>query len=168
MSCGCSVVAQYVLETSTVLAAFESLRLAYSADAAYLYSTRDPPEIPQASQQPSMLLSNSRSPLASPSHLAKKSGDTIHAPTFDDAPLNETDTLVDLSHDSSNGETEDEEDYEDQQLMDIPENLRLPVVYPQRRYVGACNVQTVKDSEFPSLRLRSAQPVVSKLCWAAR
>lgn len=40
--------------------------------------------------------------------------------------------------------------------------LKLPIIYPRRKYVGVCNVETVKDGEFSKL-----DPFSSKfICYA--
>jgi hypothetical protein len=52
---------------------------------------------------------------------------------------------MDISHVSQLDGTDIMEDKDPDEGQGIPENLRLPVVYPRQRYMGACNVETVKD-----------------------
>jgi hypothetical protein len=105
-----------------------------------------------------MLSPNKRPRLDSPSSDSGISGAGMDDLAQDDSELDEADLLMDISQDSSREEeTDAEDDEESQRSADIPDNLRLPIVYPRRRYVGACNVRTVKDGErdFSLLRART-------------
>lgn len=50
-------------------------------------------------------------------------------------------------------ETDSLDDEHRDEELEIPENLKLPIVYPRHKYAGACNVETVKDGECQSLWL---------------
>ncbi|KIJ56646.1 hypothetical protein M422DRAFT_22796 [Sphaerobolus stellatus SS14] len=96
------------------------LLLSYSVDGVYLYSIRDPPEPPQ--QPMSAVLPPNKPESPSPK------------PNDDDGM------------DASGSHSDKEEDEEDEE--ELPENLKLPVIHPRRKYVGACNIETVKDVNF--------------------
>lgn len=117
------------------------INLAYSADAVYLYSTRDPLEA--KSSLSSILSPNKRHKTDSPARDLDPSNDSI------DKPTPTRDDSLDISHDQSEDtDFMDDEDWaEDSQ---IPEKLKVPIVYPLRKYLGACNVETVKDGECES------------------
>lgn len=53
---------------------------------------------------------------------------------------------MDISYDPCRDEDTDfMEDDDREEDPQVAENLQLPIVYPRRRYLGACNVETVKD-----------------------
>ncbi|KAF8525350.1 WD40 repeat-like protein [Gautieria morchelliformis] len=114
------------------------LLLSYSADAVYLYSTRDPPEARSTCQ--TLLSPNKRRRLDPTSRGSDYSGDIADLPTRDDS--------MDISHDPHLDDSDNVEDKDPDEGQQIPENLQSPVVYPRRRYLGACNVETVKDVNF--------------------
>jgi len=103
---------------------------AYSADGVYLYSTRDPPEQIKPSI-PALLASNKNSPVNSNddvSHLTRLLGEGGEGEEAEEV------------------EAEGEED-EETDASESSKELRLPVVLPRRKFVGACNIETVKDGE---------------------
>ncbi|KAF8592387.1 WD40 repeat-like protein [Ramaria rubella] len=113
------------------------LLLTYSADAVYLYSTRDAPE-EQSTSQSSILMSNRR-------HKSDNDSTSFSRSVSPRSPiLEESSVSVDTSRDPSPEATAEEEDTE----LQIPESLRLPIVLPRQKYNGASNVETVKDVNF--------------------
>jgi hypothetical protein len=140
---------------------------AYSGDAVYLYSTADEPESEDAS-------SPSPSPILSSNAKRRKiDGDGIVkiSPDIDDGnqvevevvqlPPRSTDSAdsssnIDedmQSNDGDNGEEDSNEDEDYIDFIDIDEideadfQPYVPMVMPRRRFVGARNVDTIKDGE---------------------
>lgn len=141
--------------------------LAYSADAVYLYSTRDAPLGPSDSKSTNILPPNppptsSQPPPAtepdeaSPSTLACDQDaiddeierivyEQMHGDGNDDADVDVEDYDIDNDNDS---EEEEEEEGSDVYGPSSDEFPSIPVILPRSRYAGICNVETVKDGEF--------------------
>ena len=128
------------------------LALAYSADAVYLYSTRDPPEDKPISQS-SIISPNKRRRLDSFSCHSKCSSDGVDTVTPNGSTLEDLDGSTDISFHLRREENANLTDVEGrEEELQIADSLQLPVVYPRRKFVGACNVETVKDGEYHLVR----------------
>ncbi|OSD04253.1 WD40 repeat-like protein [Trametes coccinea BRFM310] len=146
--------------------------LSYSADAVYLYSTKDDPQpTNMASTESSIVPPNrKRSPERHDRHLSESETDMDQDRMDEDALMEEdieriraestpspprasrpnVEEVVD-EEDPDQRETdddeEDEEEVRDDDLVD-PRYVGVPVIMPRSRFVGACNVETVKDVNF--------------------
>lgn len=145
---------------------------AYSSDAVYLYSTQDdaeevPRESAVHSPNGSVVPPNAkRRKVELLAELADMDADTDALEDIDmhDLEQEEDDDasfLDDAGEDSdeSGDHSEDDEFTEEVEDMEKWGFLRgkgagyenVPVVYPRRRFVGACNVETVKDGALTDL-----------------
>jgi hypothetical protein len=124
------------------------VRLAYSADAIYLYNTQDEP----------LSLTKRRSATLSPNSRPKRrrtgSGSSTEQVTIGMEDEDEeagkqnifpgVDSMEDemaIDEEGSGNSSEAESD------SDTGSVSTLPVIMPRRRYAGVCNVETVKDGE---------------------
>ncbi|KAJ7498885.1 WD40 repeat-like protein [Mycena latifolia] len=110
--------------------------LSYSADAVYLYSTRDPPE-----EVDSMAPARLRSPN---NDCSKPIPPNILG---DDDSSSATEDDMDMDIDDIASEEEQEEDLL-AKLASRNAYSGVPVILPRRRFAGARNVDTIKDVNF--------------------
>jgi WD repeat-containing protein 42A len=122
---------------------------AYSSDAVYLFSTRDDPHSEEQAMA-SILPPNDE----------RREGQASGGTAAGDVPA-ETNPTAEEEELEAEGDDDDDSgmawEHSDESLdIDIGDNPRggdsachpkVPVVYPRRRYAGACNVQTIKDGE---------------------
>ncbi|KAL5527685.1 hypothetical protein ACEPAG_6486 [Sanghuangporus baumii] len=144
-------------------------RTAYSADAVYLYSIRDDPQEEQT--RPSSVLKPNSTDKNTDCSFTRTNTDTNIKP--EDVPIPDSDSFStssiarSLSHLTSEteddnltleDEEDDEEDDEDDEdgededgdvaSLELDEKFKTPVLMPRRKFVGHCNVETVKDVNF--------------------
>ncbi|KAJ7771409.1 WD40 repeat-like protein [Mycena maculata] len=111
--------------------------LSYSADAVYLYSTRDEPEEEDMA---------SRSPPLSPNHGAAK-------PTSSKRPRDDSssDEDEDMAMDNDDNASDDEGPdlfFRKPKVSAPDEYAGVPMILPRARFAGARNVDTIKDVNF--------------------
>ncbi|EIN10643.1 WD40 repeat-like protein [Punctularia strigosozonata HHB-11173 SS5] len=117
--------------------------LSYSADAVYLYSTRDDVEPPE--KLSSLLESTNTEHDSKPAHSTIS---TIDEDAHDVSDLWEIEQEEYGNNEEADGEDDDyDEEVGEDDLTPDPFS-RVPVVLPRSRYAGACNVETVKDVNF--------------------
>ena len=109
---------------------------AYSSDAVYLYSVRDDPQ--ERVRTTGVVPPNRRS---------KSRLDLSNA---GDSPVSIASALLEGSMDNEEEEAMDEDEDEDEDT-EVDIRFRTPIVLPRRKYVGACNTETVKDGAPASL-----------------
>lgn len=136
---------------------------AYSSDAVYLYSTLDDVTENVALPQSSIVRRNrrrTRKPEATSNAAGSAIPDTLMEQDIDRYLELETEREVGQGSESEEstpeelGETETEVD-EDEDNYENPRYYPgVPIVYPRRRFPGACNVETVKDGEGSGLSCR--------------
>jgi len=84
--------------------------------------------------------------------LLSYSGDAVYLYSTRDSPEESSSQSSNVSPSSkglsSTENSDDLEDGPDAYEDDLPDKLRLPIVFPRQRYRGACNVNTVKDVNF--------------------
>lgn len=127
--------------------------LAYSSDLVYLFHIDDEP-FEEASTMPSTIPSNSKT--ASTPHEESKAisemwksiGDTVVGSEIEmdnerDIEMSGMDTASD--EEDNDEDDEDEGEAASESSVDTPAKFRAPTILPRRQFVGACNVQTVKD-----------------------
>lgn len=101
---------------------------AYSADAVYLFSTLDSPTEPEPHRVQARVPSNHTT--------SRKDPDTLDMLVSSLEGRSDEEAAIDL---------DDEDDAEELDYEERNEYSQLPVVLPRQRYVGARNVDTVKD-----------------------
>ncbi|KAA1466403.1 WD40 repeat-like protein [Dentipellis sp. KUC8613] len=130
--------------------------LSYSSDSVYLYSTRDDPEefIRNRNSSKSLLPANAKAKVTSyglsvngsvdaDADWATEGQDTLMADEDEEADSDSrSGTSIDTREADKDTEPEEEEDDHTTPHSDVP------VVYPRKRFVGACNAETVKDVNF--------------------
>lgn len=131
---------------------------AYSSDAVYLYSTLDSPQ-DHARSPPAVLPPNRRSRTPSSADTSEdRSSMTGTSVTNDmmeadiDRYLDEEDRqgVIEGGEDEQNTtDNEDADDEGDDETDSTTQKFypNVPLVYPRGRYIGACNVETVKDGK---------------------
>jgi len=141
--------------------------LSYSADAVYLYSTRDEAQLPSASRHSSVVPPNRKSPRASPKLVqereqilrdAEELARDIQMENDIEQFLSEEGLLASRLHSpepgrqmDESGDHDDEDEDEDETQEDARGDLAcsgVPIIYPRSRFAGAANVETVKDVNF--------------------
>ncbi|EGO01923.1 hypothetical protein SERLA73DRAFT_177558 [Serpula lacrymans var. lacrymans S7.3] len=135
--------------------------LSYSADAVYLYSTRDEP-VAEREKTPAMLPSNTHKSKRDGSSSGSSSPAAQHIPTAnaaeelaaifssgsEDIIMDDDDDDDDDDEDEENDEMEPEETEEERTVFDSTAHKSVPVIYPRSRFEGHCNIETVKDVNF--------------------
>ncbi|KAH9951583.1 WD40 repeat-like protein [Amylocystis lapponica] len=137
--------------------------MTYSSDAVYLYSTRDEPRTSESSGPQSLLQPNPkrrRMQSVVPSREVNVVADNVPSSDINvrmeediERILSENEPDVDMEATSLTGpdEHDDEEDAdtdEEQSRVYGEPSTGAPVILPRARFVGACNVETVKDVNF--------------------
>ncbi|KAH7929484.1 WD40 repeat-like protein [Leucogyrophana mollusca] len=135
--------------------------LSYSSDAAYLYSTRDDPDV----AGPIDGTKRSPSTLAPNPNPKRRKLDKYRANLFPgasltgpDAELSSHDELETMLEDQDGSEDDDDSDEGpdegdsndegDAMATETTVHENIPVIYPRSRFAGHCNVETVKDVNF--------------------
>lgn len=134
--------------------------LSYSSDAVYLYSTLDSPQ-DQARSPLAVLPPNRRSRTRSPSadtseDRSPMTGTSVTNDMMEadiDRYLDEEDRQGAIEGGEDDENTTDNEDADDEGDDENDSTTQkfypnVPLVYPRGRYIGACNVETVKDVNF--------------------
>lgn len=153
---------------------------AYSSDAVYLYSTLDSPQ-DQARSPPAVLPPNRRSRTPSSADTSEdRSPMTGTSVTNDmmeadiDRYLDEEDRQGAIEGGEDDENTTDNEDADDEGDDENDSTTQkfhpnVPLVYPRGRYIGACNVETVKDGKHTLTSIVLALTCASsKLSWSQR
>lgn len=145
----------------------DEVLLSYSADAVYLYSTRDEPQDQVRSS--SILSPNSRDKKESsvPENESNEKRDSegidledlmvldsdsgsnsssLHSMSVSSEPT--TVSNEGTNEDSSSDEEDEDEDDEDFATLELDQKFKAPIIMPRRRFTGHCNVETVKDVNF--------------------
>lgn len=135
--------------------------LSYSGDGVYLFSTRD--DVVDGSEFLSQESGSPKSAKAGqsaedrvlphiPGSLISMARNELMEADIDAAEAEEEDgsSSSDNSENDDDDEDEDEETDNDLSVSDLNDRYRrdIPVVLPRRKFVGACNVETVKDVNF--------------------
>ncbi|KLO15698.1 WD40 repeat-like protein [Schizopora paradoxa] len=149
--------------TGTRMSQFNGHEVTYSSDAVYLYSMHDEAH-EYIETKPAPLPPNSRKRKAS-SNL----DDVAEMVTnLEDASSSSSSAAVDQEHENvptsdelgdllrhlaarSRDAVEEEDDTSDDEGpsdVQLPKKFQSPIVLPQRRFAGACNVETIKDVNF--------------------
>ncbi|KAJ3553208.1 hypothetical protein NM688_g3741 [Phlebia brevispora] len=132
--------------------------MSYSSDAVYLYSTKDDTREPGSESRAATLPPNKKPKVQSPeeSSSSRVAGTSISDALMEEdierilgasesAPSSAEDTDdVDPDFREEEEEREGEDDEEDEERY-FP---NVPVILPRKKYIGACNVETVKDVNF--------------------
>jgi WD40 repeat protein len=144
-----------LLSRSTVA----DVTVAFSSDAVYLYSTHDEPETDRVMRTP-ILSSNKRtkaSKIPTPVAEAEPTPDilSMDVEMADDAVERSLWTaaeqlLGDDASELSDPEDEDEDSESGGEGPDLDIHSDVPIVLPRSRFLGHCNVETVKDGQFCS------------------
>ncbi|KAF9247079.1 WD40 repeat-like protein [Melanogaster broomeanus] len=133
--------------TGARMSAWNGHEVPFNSDAVYLYSTRDEPGTNSMVKKPSVLLPNpkrrKKDITGSPSHsstilIQRTKGwkwMTMTNERFDGDEVEED-------------EEEEDEDVDDRSISAADVHADAPVIYPRSRFIGHCNVQTVKDVNF--------------------
>lgn len=135
--------------------------LSYSGDGVYLFSTRDDVVdgselLPQESGSPKSPTAGQSAGLPHlPGSLISMARNELMEADIDAAEAAEEEDGSSSSGNSDNGEEDDDEDEDQEMDDDLPASYlndryrpNIPVVLPRRKFVGACNVETVKDVNF--------------------
>ncbi|TFY70163.1 hypothetical protein EVG20_g2843 [Dentipellis fragilis] len=132
--------------------------LSYSSDAVYLYSTHDDPEeFTEHRNSPKSLLpanakgkATSRSPSVNgPVDVdADWTMEEQEALMADEDDQTDSDPQSDASTAIREADVENEPEEEEEEEDHIALHSDVPIVYPRKRFVGACNAETVKDVNF--------------------
>lgn len=128
--------------------------VAYSSDAVYLYSTHDEPETDRVIQTP-ILAPNKRTeiskiPTPAAAVEANANASSIDVEMVDDDVerslwVAAEHLLADDASELSDTDDEDEDSDDGGKGPDLDIHSDVPIVLPRSRYLGHCNVATVKD-----------------------
>jgi hypothetical protein len=128
--------------------------VAYSSDAVYLYSTHDEPEIDRVIQTP-ILTPNKPTEMSKISTPAAAAETNANASSIDVEMVDDDaersfwiaaeHLLADDASELSDTDDEDEGSDDGGKGPNLDIHSDVPVVLPRSRYLGHCNVATVKD-----------------------